>query len=241
MPRLYFVIMENFATRQSEALLDWERFKAGVDAIEAEVSAEENRQRDQFHQRKEQYEQALGALTPQRMVQATFDPKDPELSYQVLYQGVLRKLQDCLTEQREIAQRALNGFDYLIRVRGKRAGSERNFAERVLKDLQEAGGRLNQELIKDLEKCQNYCDELEKMRGRLRNVQEKLMRIKTEPPEPPTEEEKSILAVLNTQRRSLEDLYRRLPPDSITTDELFERLKELYRKGHIEVEVRKRE
>jgi hypothetical protein len=233
-------IMENFATRQLEALLDWERFKADVDTIEAEINTEEYRQRDEFLQRKEQYEQALRRLTSQRMVQATFDPKDPEQSYQVLYQGVLRKLVDWLTEQREIAQRALNDFDFLIRERGIRADDERNFAERVLTEVGEAVGRLNQELIKNLEEFQKYCGELEKLQERLRSVHEKLESRRTEK-EPATEEEKPLLQTLTTQGRSLEHLRRQLPSEQVTLDDLFERLKELYRKGHIEVEVRKRE
>jgi hypothetical protein len=233
-------IMENFATRQLEALLDWERFKAEVDTIEAEISAEENRQRNEFHQRKEQYEQALGRLTSQRMVQATFDPKDPEQSYQVLYQGVLRKLRDWLTEQREEAQGAVSEFNYLINEREIKAGNERNFAERVLEDFQQFGGLLNQELVEELEKFQRYCGELDDMHKRLRSVKEKLAGKRTEK-EPPTDEEKPLLQALTTQRRSLEDLRRQLPSDGITVDDLFERLKGLYRKGHIEVEVRKRE
>ncbi|MBI3950590.1 MAG: hypothetical protein HY314_09065 [Acidobacteria bacterium] len=233
-------IMENFDTRQLMALLDWERFKADVDTIEAEISAEENRQRNEFHQRKEQYEQALGRLTPQRMVQATLDPKDLEQSYQVLYQGVLRKLQDWLTEQREAAQDALDKFDYLINERGIKAGNERNFAERVLEDFQQFDGLLNQGLVEELEHFQSYCGKLEEMHKRLRSVREKLASKRAEK-KPPTDEEKPLLEALTTQRRSLEDLCRQLPSDSMTVDDLFERLKGLYRKGHIEVEVRKRE
>lgn len=47
--------------------------------------------------------------------------------------------------------------------------------------------------------------------------------------------------MLTTQRRSLEDLRRKLTSNEITLDELFERMKGLYRKGHIEIEVRRRE
>jgi hypothetical protein len=233
-------IMENFATRQLKALSDWERFKAEVDTIEAEISAEENRRRNEFHQCKEQYEQALGRLMVQRMVQATFDPKDPEQSHQVLYQGVLRKLQDWLKEQCEIAQRALNEFDYLIGERSIKAGSERNFAERVLNDLNESAERLNQGLVENLEECQHYCGELEKIRERLQNVHGKLVSTRAAK-EPPTDEEKPLLEALTNQRRSLEDLRRQLPSDGVMLDDLFERLKGLYRKGHIEVEVRKRD
>lgn len=233
-------IMEDFATQKLEALRDWERFEPEVDAIEAEISAEENRQRNEFHQRKEQYEQALGRLTPQRMVQATFDPKNPEPSYQVLYQGVLRKLGDWFKEQGELAQRALNEWDHLVRERGIKAESERDESDRVYQDLVQARERLNQDLVADLSAFQSYCSELAEIHKRLRSVQNRLVHTRTEK-EPPTEEEAPLLQVLTAQRRSLEDLRRKLPSDGLTVDGLFERLKGLYRKGHVEIEVRRRE
>ncbi len=233
-------IMENFAIQHMEALLHWERFKTEVDTIGEELSAEENRKRNDFLQLKEQYEQSLGRLMSQRMVQATFDPKDPEQSYQVLYQGVLRKLQDWLTEQLEVAQRVLDEFDYLISERNIKAQNERKLAEEVLRGFQSLGDRLNQELVKQLEEFQRYCGELKEMHKRLQSVQEKLANKRAEK-EPPSDEEKPLLEILTSQRRSLEDLRRQLSSYSLTVDDLFERLKGLYRKGHIEIEVRRRE
>ncbi len=233
-------ILENFAVRQLEALLDWERFKASVEAIESEITTEENRQRSEFHQRKEQYEQVLGQLMPQRMIQAIFDPKDPGQSYQVLYQGALRKLREWLHEQHELAQSALNELDYLIRERSIAASDERDAAEHVLTAFQRAAGQLNQGLIEDLEQFQAYCNELQGNWEQLRAVQNNLAHKRTAK-DPPTDEEKPLLEVLSTQRRSLEDLRRGLPANMATIEMLFERLRELYRKGHIEVEVRKRE
>jgi hypothetical protein len=232
-------IMENFATRQLESLLDWERFKAEVDAIEAKITAEENRRRNEFYQSKEKYEQALGRLILQRMVQATFDPKDPEQSSQVLYQGVLQKLQTWLGEQREVAQRVLDEFGYLIRERGIQANQEHGDAQRVLQDLQEAARRLNQELVQDLDEFQRYCNELLGIHERLQKVRGELDKKRAEKI-PPTDEEGKLLEVLTTQRRSLEEVRRQLPSETKAND-LFEWLKGLYRKGHIEIEVRKRD
>jgi hypothetical protein len=233
-------VMENFAARMREALLDWERYKADIDAIEAEINAEENRRRNEFHQNKEKYEQALGQLTQQRMLQATFDPKEPEQSYQVLYQGVLQKLQSWLHEQREFAQRTLDEFEYLIQERGIKASQERDEAQMVLDDFVERACRLNLELVRDLDEFQRYCGELRQIHERLQKVCNSLIRKRAEK-EPPTDEEKTLLQTMTTQRCSLEEIRRRLPSDAITLHDLFEGLKELYRKGHIEIEVRKRD
>jgi len=233
-------IIENFTSRRLESLLDWERFEAEVGTIENQIGAEESRGRNEFHRAKERYEGALRKLMSQPIVQATFDPTDSEQSYQVLYQGVLRKLQDFLREQEKLARHAVNQFDYLINEREIKAGNERNFADRVLKDLKEAEERLNQEVIKDFEAYEDYCTQLEKINERFRNVQEKLNGKRTEK-EPPTDEEKRVLEFLTSQRVNLENLRRDLPRGPIKLDDLFEQLKRLYRKGHIEIEVRKRD
>jgi hypothetical protein len=233
-------IMENFAARMREALLDWERYKADIDAIEAEINAEENRRRNEFHQNKEKYEQALGQLTQQRMLQATFDPKEPEQSYQVLYQSVLQKLQIWLHEQRESAQRTLDELEYLVRERGIQASEARDDAQQVLNDIQEAAGRLDLKLVEDLDELQRYCGELRQIHERLQKAHNSLIRKRAEK-EPPTDEEKTLLQTMTTQRCSLEEIRRRLPSDDIPLHDLFQRLKELYRKGHIEIEVRRRD
>jgi hypothetical protein len=233
-------IMENFALRQREALLDWERFKADVDTIEAEVSAQESQRYTEFHQHKEKYEQALGQLTQQRIVQALFDPREPEQSYQALYQGVLQKLQTWLHEQRELAQRTLDEFEYLVRERGIQAREARDAAQQVLNDIQKAQRLLNLELVRDWDKFQHYCGELRQIREQFQKVYNDLTRKRAEK-EPPTDAERLLLQAMTTQRRSLEEIRRQLPSDDIPLHDLFQRLKELYRKGHIEIEVRKRD
>lgn len=232
-------VMENFADQRLNSLLHWERFKAEIDEVEAKLSAEENRRRNEFHECKEQYEQALGCLIPQRMVQAIFDPADPEQSYQVLYTGVLRKMQEWLQEQFGYARRFRDEFEYLIRERGMKVESELNFAQRVLEDLEQFGGLLDQDLVAELAQFQRYCGELKEHHEQLRTVQEKLVKKRAEK-EPPTDEEKPLLEVLTTQRRSLEEVRRQLP-DGMPLEDIFGRLKSLYRKGHLEIEVRKRE
>jgi len=176
---------------------------------------------------------------PQRMIQATFDPTDPEQSYQVLYTGVLRKMLDWIQEQVGHAKRFHDEFEYLAQERGMRVGSELNFAERVLHDLEQSAAQLNQELVVEFSRFQPYCGELEQVQERLRSVQQKVVSKRAEK-EPPTDEEKPLLEVLTTQRRSLEEVRRQLP-GGVALEDLFEHLKSLYRKGHVEMEVRKRE
>jgi len=233
-------VMENFANRQMEALLDWERFNAEVGTIEAELNMEENRRRDEFLRLKEKYEDMLKDLMPQRMVQATFDPKDSEQSYQVLYTGVHRKLQDWLTEQTDFAQRAVSEFDYLIRERGVGAHEERNRAQQVLESLQKKTARLNQELVRIYDEFKQYCQGLDADHRALQDVQKELDKRRAEKGDP-TDEEEPVLQVLTGQRRNLEDIRHRLPAREITLDNLLELIKGLYRKGYVEIEVRKRE
>jgi len=110
----------------------------------------------------------------------------------------------------------------------------------VLDDFVERACRLNLELVRDLDEFQHYCGELRQIHERLQKVCNSLIRKRAEK-EPPTDEEKTLLQAMTTQRRSLEEIRRQLPSDAITLHDLFEGLKELYRKGHIEIEVRKRD
>ncbi len=233
-------IMENFAHRRLDALLDWERFKADVDTIEDKLKAEENRKRNEFLELKEQYERMLAPLVPQRIIQAPFDPQEPQQSYLLLYQGVLRKLQEWLGEQQQLAQQTLDEWEYLICERGIPAEEERNQTEQVLRELQQAGEQLNQGHVENLERCQQFCKELDHLGERLNEVRQQL-RMKRAQKGQPTEAEQSLLTILDTQRRSLGDLRRQLNAERLTLDKLFDQLKGLYRKGHIEIEVRKRE
>ena len=233
-------IMEDFAQRELEALCDWERFKPDVDRIESELSQEENRRRSEFNQRKEQYEGALGGFIPQRMIQATFDPKDPEQSYQVLHQGVLRKLGDWLDEQSESAQHALSELGYLIHERSIEAENERASATSAVQDLEKAKEQLSQSLIESIEDCQTYCAELEEIWKRLGNVHTAVASKRAEK-KPLTDEEKPLLEVLTTRGQSFESLRRQLPLETAEIDHVFQLLMSLYRKGHIEIEMRKRE
>jgi chromosome segregation ATPase len=173
------------------------------------------------------------------MVQATFDPADPAQSYQVLHIGVLHKMQDWLQEQVGYAKRFQDEFQYLAQERGIEVGDEFNLAQRVLYDLEQAIAQLNQELVTDLSRFQPYCDELKQAQERLCAVQQKLVSKRTAK-EPPTDEEKPLLEALTSQRRSLEDIRRQLPA-GVRLEDLFKYLKSLYRKGHIELEVRRRE
>lgn len=57
----------------------------------------------------------------------------------------------------------------------------------------------------------------------------------------PTDDEEIVLAAVTTQRQSVERLLRDLPAGQRDVERLFERLKGLYRKGQVEIEVRRRE
>lgn len=230
-------ILDNFVNRKIEALLDWERFRAEVDQIEAELEAEETRRRQAFQERKEAYETALGRLLSQRVVQATFDPKDPEQSYEVLYSGVLRKIQDWLKEYQENAGRLLSEWEYLIQEREIPATEEQKAAEKIYHELRAASAEVNLELVRSLETFQAYVDRLQGIRERLHHLKEILNRQQARKA-PLEDSERIFLESLSQQPRSVESLRRER---ELTLDELFGLLKSLYRKGYLQLLVSRRE
>lgn len=155
----------------------------------------------------------------------------------------MRKLEGFLGEQLGEVQNLRSKFDYLINERGVKADNDRESVEQLLKRLQKANQMLNQELVRNLPKFQSFSKELIKIKEDIREMREKLFNKRAQK-EPPTEEENVVLRSLTTQRCSLGDLQRQFSlhtSESLLLDGLFERLKHLYRKGHIEIEVRRRE
>jgi DNA-binding MarR family transcriptional regulator len=98
-------------------------------------------------------------------------------------------------------------------------------------------GDLNIETIADWEKFQQYISELQNLQERLRRLHQSLERRRTQKGAL-EESEKPVLEALALQRRSLEDIRRQL---RVSLDDLFGILKSLYRKGYLELEVRRRE
>jgi hypothetical protein len=174
------------------------------------------------------------------MVRATYDPREPEQSYAVLYADVLRKTQGWLDGDLGTANEVLTQFDYLIRERAIEASEERNAAAAVQAELQAMQARLNQDLIRDVVHFEAYCTEAQAIHDSLLVAQGMLANKRTVV-DPPSEEEKPLLEVLDLQRRTLQEVRNHLGNSGATLDEIFDRLKSLYRKGHIEVEIRRRE
>jgi len=235
-------VMETFAVRQREALRDWERFKADIESVQTELEAEEKRQRDQFLGLKEAYEEFLGKLTPQRMLQATFDPKDAEQSYQVLYNAVMDKIRGWLSEKMEQARRVMSEIDYLAQERNIDTGELVRDARMAIDIFQKSQQDLNYDLVRDKETFSDYVEKLGTADDQLQKAEKDLERLRTQKGEP-TEEEALLLQVQTAQKRSLEEIRRscRERGEQLSLDDLFDRLKGLYRKGHIEIEIRKRE
>lgn len=230
-------ILDNFASRGTEALLDWERFRADVEQIEAELRAEESRQREAFHERKEKYETVLGKILSQKVVQATFDPKDPDQSYQVLFSGVLRKLQDWLRAQEEEAGRLVSEWEYLIQERGIPATEEEQVFTSIHLALRESSTGLNVEIIQNWEEFQAYVERLRRIQEHIWRLNEILSQRRTQKGLL-AEDEKPLLDALTSQPRNVETLRREL---GLSLDDLFGRLKSLYRKGYLILMVGRRE
>lgn len=235
-------IMENFASRGMGGLLDSEGFKADIESLQTALDAEENRQRQQFLQRKEEYEDIFSDLLPQRMLQVTFDSKDVQQSYQVLYKAVMDKTNGWLSEKVDLARSLLSEVEYLHQERNIDTAAPRQTAEAAIEALRQARARLNYDLVQDTQIFRDYVHGLRTADEKLRQAHDTVSRLRTQKDEP-TEEESLILQVQSSQRRSLEEIRRdcRERGENLSLDDLFERLKGLYRKGHIEIEVRRRE
>ncbi len=153
-------ILDHLGSRGLEGLQDWEQFKMKIDKIEADLNAEENHRRSEFQTCKEEYEKIIGSLVPDRMIQAVYDPQDPEISYRFLYEQVQQKIDAWFREWREALDKCIHDLEYLLNEREIDLREDIERARALSDRLNELAQELDLNLVKDIDLFQNYCNSL---------------------------------------------------------------------------------
>ncbi len=236
-------ILDHMGTRGLDGLLDWEIFEAEINTIEDDLKAKQSQARHAFQALKEEYEKIISRLIPERMINALYDSQAPEKSYQTLYDGVREKISTWLTQSKDNLKSQIDEMDYLLQERGISLQDELNRAHELFKRLQEATQILNRELIKNIEHFQKYCNDLYDIDQQIKSLKENLTKNKAQKLELTEEEEDLLKAVftIKNPKVTLSEVRRQVSAKAATPDTLFEWLKSLYRKGHIEIYIQKRD
>ncbi|MFN4180044.1 MAG: hypothetical protein ACK4I8_07000, partial [Armatimonadota bacterium] len=96
-------VMEHFAEQQQEALKEHERFRLDLDELRRELAKRQQGERDAFAKLKEAYEKQFFAITEHRL-STTYDPADPEGSYERLFNEVMERFSSAFDKLNELIQ-----------------------------------------------------------------------------------------------------------------------------------------
>jgi hypothetical protein len=237
---LSYEALQLFAESRLDALLKWEHTKTKLDEIEGKYNAEESLHRTKFYNLKEEYEKHIGKLMGDRMLNAVFDPQESEKSYEVLHEIACEKLRAWL-DQLEMSIRSIQSdLAYLTNERDIQLDGEQDLINEIQKDIQTSKDQLHSELMSEIEVFHTFCTKLGNLEHRKRQLID-LVNQRKFSKETPNEEEAKILENLSIRLISIEDIRRQVPDSMKDLDTLFRYLRDLYRKGHIEVQMRKRD
>ena len=236
-------ILDYMGTRGLDGLLEWEIFEAEINTIEDDLKAKQSQARHNFQALKEKYEKIISPIVPQRMINALYDPQDSEKSYRVLHDAVYEKISIWLTQSKDNLKSQIDEMDYLLQERGISLQDELERAQELSKSLQKANQELNRELIENIQHFERYCNELYEIDQKIKILRENLTKNKAQKLELTEEEEDFLKAVstIKSPKVTLSEVRRQASTKAATPDTLFEWLKSLYRKGHIEIYIQKRD
>jgi hypothetical protein len=236
-------VVLHFSKNQVDGFKQWELLKAPLDQLEQEISNERRSRRDKFDQLRSQYEMLLGRVDSvgRHLQDCRFDDEDIEGSYEGLRRIVLQKLenwcgskfQDWKVLERDLAfmaqEREADVTEQLKQIGTLQA--ELDAEKQALPiAVNDPGG------LDELEQRISKLLELQEQAASTRKEWSKLQFQKGEL----TSDEKTVLETLRPGETSvtISQLRQRV---SSTKDILWDKLKKLYKKGHIEIILRRRD
>lgn len=232
-------VVHHFARNQVDSFKQWELLKAPLDQLEQEISSERRSRREKFDQLRSQYETLIGRVDSagRHLQDCLFDDEDIEGSYEGLRRVVLQKLENwCDNKSQEWGTLERN-LAFLAQEREEDVSDQ-------LQQIETLQAELNAE-NQALPTAVNGLDKLEERIGRLLELQEQGARIRKAfnklqfQKGELNNDEKAVLETLRAGESSTISQLRQKVSSS--KDNLWERLKKLYKKGHIEIILRRRD
>jgi len=233
-------VVIHFAKNQVDGFKQWELLKAPLDQLEQEISSERRSRRDKFDQLRSQYETLAGRVDSagRHLQDCRFDDEDVEGSYESLRRVVCQKLENwCSGKSQE--------WKNLERDLAFQAQEREEDVTDLLNQIEALQAELNTE-NQALPVAVLNLDELEQRIGKLLELQQggagirkELSKLQFQKGEL-TNEERTVLETLHPGESSvtISQLRQRV---SSTKDVLWTKLKNLYKKGHIEIILRRRD
>ena len=234
-------VIAHFSRSGVESFREYDLLQKPMIEIEEQVKGERRKHREVYLQRLGQYEELLGKVASNKTPLKTlcqFDDDDQDASYEILRQVFLEKLlQECGGKILEWEQ--LEQDLSFIAQEGKQDVTE--LLNQISKFKTELVSRRDQltAVAEDLETLEIRINELKIIVEKGQTLREELSKLQFRRDENIVEEEIQILRAISTVENDLtiSQLCQRLSDNH----DVWELLKALYKKGHLEITLRHRD
>lgn len=242
--------ISEFLTKHSfDGLKDWEIFQQKLEALNRQFSERQTAGNQQFGQVKDEYTRVLREINvKQPAMRARYEYGADDESYNDLFQEVKEKINTRLDEIQSELDRVSNDLvrvEHLQALNGDQRvalQSLRKSYQDVLRDLQQVRAKLSIETVRQRETAlQGFREQvrgLDDSLGTLRDSISKLLRVDSSR----TPDEEKVMELLDgRQDYDLAQLFLSMRrTQDIQLDELLNRLRDLFKKGQVELKVRRR-
>ncbi|MBD2580166.1 hypothetical protein [Oscillatoria sp. FACHB-1406] len=234
-------VVTHFATHKIEGFREYERLQRPLVELEEQIKSERRSRRDAFNCLLNQYEAILERISSDRSslsIFCRFDDDNRQGSYETLKQVFSDKVQ-------QRCDRFLSQWDKLERDLIFLAQERDRDVTKLLAKVSQARTKLRESreelplLIEDMLALEDRIEQISAITEESQKLQAEFVKLEERKDENLTDEEQEILAKLVSTERSVSiSQLRQLVSGS---DEIWEKVKDLYRKGHLNIMVKRRD
>jgi len=234
-------VVEHFSRHGVESFREYDLLQKPLVEIEEQIKSERRSHREAFDKLLTQYEELLCLIAPNQGYlrnRCKFDDEDREGSYEALRQVFQDKVLDCYENQILDWEQLENELHFIAR---NRKQNVTHFLDQVsnLKTQLVSKRDLFASVFEELSNLEIQINELKTIFDQGLELRKELIKIQNQKDENLLEEEKQFLSVINTGESGLTiSKVCQILPDN---QDIWEILKNLYKKGYLEITLNQRD
>lgn len=233
-------VVIHFAEQKVEGFNYYETLERSLLELEEQTNRERRSRREAFNQSLQQYETLLKQLEvnhPSLSLLCRFDDDDRASSYETLKQLFQDRVQEGCDRVSSQLEKLEQDLTFLSIERDQDVSQRLEQVNRLKSQLQESREKLP-DLIEDIAALQDEIGKVSAIAQEAQTLQEELIQLQGSKDENLTSEEKELLDQITSvgSRISITQLRQ----FTSGNDKIWEQLKSLYRKGHLEILVNRR-
>ena len=234
-------VVVHFAEHQVEGFNQYEALERSLLELEEQINKERRSRREAFNQFLQQYETLLKQLEvnhPSLSLLCRFDDDDRQGSYATLKQLFQDKAQEGCDRVLSQLEKLEQDLMFLSIERDQDVSQRLEQVNRLKSQLQESREKLP-DLIEEITALQNEIGKVSAIAQEAQTLQKELIQLQGSKDDNLTSEEKELLEQITSVGSKIS--ITQLRQFTSGNDKIWEQLKSLYRKGHLEILVKCKE